>query len=77
MAWVHAIKENMGITIPFPVIADLFHGFIHPRLRSYIIHNTNGDFGFASQNITRDARGLYNAPDKYVRSTRREKHVDG
>lgn len=24
-----------------------------------------------------DARGLYNDPDKYVRSTLREQHVDG
>jgi peroxiredoxin (alkyl hydroperoxide reductase subunit C) len=23
LAWVHAIKEKMGVTIPFPIIADL------------------------------------------------------
>jgi peroxiredoxin (alkyl hydroperoxide reductase subunit C) len=36
LAWVHAIKEKMGVTIPFPVIADLTmkvakkYGMIHP-----------------------------------------------
>ncbi len=36
LAWVHAIKEKMGITIPFPIIADLTmkvakkYGMIHP-----------------------------------------------
>ncbi len=36
LAWVHAIKENMSITIPFPIIADLSmkvskkYGMIHP-----------------------------------------------
>ena len=23
LAWVHNIKEKMGITVPFPIIADL------------------------------------------------------
>ena len=23
LAWVHAIKEKMGVSIPFPIIADL------------------------------------------------------
>jgi peroxiredoxin (alkyl hydroperoxide reductase subunit C) len=36
LAWVHAIKEKMGVTIPFPIIADLNmkvakkFGMIHP-----------------------------------------------
>ncbi|MDP3563406.1 MAG: peroxiredoxin [Methanoregula sp.] len=36
LAWVHAIKEKMGVTIPFPIIADLNmkvakkYGMIHP-----------------------------------------------
>ncbi len=36
LAWVHAIREKMGVTIPFPVIADLTmkvarkYGMIHP-----------------------------------------------
>jgi peroxiredoxin 2/4 len=36
LAWVHAIKEKMGIAIPFPIIADLNmkvakkYGMIHP-----------------------------------------------
>ena len=36
LAWVHAIKERMGVTIPFPIIADLNmkvakkYGMIHP-----------------------------------------------
>jgi peroxiredoxin (alkyl hydroperoxide reductase subunit C) len=36
LAWVHDIKEKMGVTIPFPVIADLNmkvakkYGMIHP-----------------------------------------------
>ena len=36
LAWVHAIKEKMGVTIPFPIIADLTmsvakkYGMIHP-----------------------------------------------
>ncbi len=36
LAWVHAIKEKMGISIPFPIIADLSmviakkYGMIHP-----------------------------------------------
>ena len=36
LAWVRAIKEKMGVTIPFPVIADLNmkvsrkYGMIHP-----------------------------------------------
>jgi peroxiredoxin (alkyl hydroperoxide reductase subunit C) len=36
LAWVHAIKEKMGVTIPFPIIADLSmsvakkYGMIHP-----------------------------------------------
>ena len=35
LAWVHAIKEKMGVTIPFPIIADLTmkvakkYGMIH------------------------------------------------
>lgn len=35
LAWVHAIKEKMGVTIPFPIIADLSmsiakkYGMIH------------------------------------------------
>jgi peroxiredoxin 2/4 len=36
LAWVHDIKEKMGVTIPFPIIADLTmkvakkYGMIHP-----------------------------------------------
>ena len=36
LAWVHAIKEKMGVAIPFPIIADLtmkvakMYGMIHP-----------------------------------------------
>ena len=36
LAWVHAIKEKMGVSIPFPIIADLNmkvakkFGMIHP-----------------------------------------------
>jgi peroxiredoxin (alkyl hydroperoxide reductase subunit C) len=36
LAWVHAIKEKMGVAIPFPIIADLNmkvakkYGMIHP-----------------------------------------------
>jgi len=36
LAWVHAIREKMGVTIPFPIIADLTmkvarkYGMIHP-----------------------------------------------
>jgi peroxiredoxin (alkyl hydroperoxide reductase subunit C) len=36
LAWVHAIKEKMGVQIPFPIIADLNmkianrYGMIHP-----------------------------------------------
>jgi peroxiredoxin (alkyl hydroperoxide reductase subunit C) len=36
LAWVHAIKEKMGVVIPFPIIADLTmkvakkYGMIHP-----------------------------------------------
>lgn len=36
LAWVHAIKEKMGVVIPFPIIADLNmkvakkYGMIHP-----------------------------------------------
>jgi peroxiredoxin (alkyl hydroperoxide reductase subunit C) len=36
LAWVHAIKEKMGVAIPFPIIADLSmkvskkFGMIHP-----------------------------------------------
>jgi len=36
LAWVHAIKEKMGVSIPFPIIADLNmkvakkYGMIHP-----------------------------------------------
>jgi peroxiredoxin (alkyl hydroperoxide reductase subunit C) len=36
LAWVHAIKEKMGVAIPFPIIADLTmkvakkYGMIHP-----------------------------------------------
>lgn len=36
LAWVHAVKEKMGIQIPFPIIADLtmkvshLYGMIHP-----------------------------------------------
>jgi len=36
LAWVHNIKEKMGITVPFPIIADLTmkvakkYGMIHP-----------------------------------------------
>jgi peroxiredoxin (alkyl hydroperoxide reductase subunit C) len=35
LAWIHAIKEKMGVTIPFPIIADLSmkvakkYGMIH------------------------------------------------
>jgi peroxiredoxin 2/4 len=40
LAWIRNIKENMGVTIPFPVIADLNmkvakkFGMIHPALNS-------------------------------------------
>ena len=40
LAWVHNIKEKMGVTIPFPVIADLNmkvakkYGMIHPAMNS-------------------------------------------
>jgi len=40
LAWVHAIKEKMGIAIPFPIIADLSmniakkYGMIHPGASS-------------------------------------------
>ncbi|MGA2912806.1 MAG: peroxiredoxin [Methanoregula sp.] len=40
LAWVHAIKEKMGVAIPFPIIADLNmkvakkFGMIHPALNS-------------------------------------------
>ncbi len=36
LAWVHDIKEKMGVTVPFPIIADLTmkvarkYGMIHP-----------------------------------------------
>ncbi len=36
LAWVHAIKEKMGVAIPFPIMADLSmsvakkYGMIHP-----------------------------------------------
>ncbi len=36
LAWIHAIKEKMGVRIPFPIIADLNmkiarkYGMIHP-----------------------------------------------
>ncbi len=36
LGWVHAIREKMGVTIPFPIIADLSmgvakkYGMIHP-----------------------------------------------
>jgi peroxiredoxin (alkyl hydroperoxide reductase subunit C) len=36
LAWVHAIRDKMGVTIPFPIIADLTmkvarkYGMIHP-----------------------------------------------
>lgn len=36
LAWVHAIREKMGVAIPFPIIADLTmnvahkYGMIHP-----------------------------------------------
>ena len=36
LAWVHAIKEKMGVQVPFPIIADLNmkvankYGMIHP-----------------------------------------------
>lgn len=36
LAWIHAIKEKMGVSIPFPIIADLSmgvakkYGMIHP-----------------------------------------------
>ncbi|MDO9550103.1 MAG: peroxiredoxin [Methanoregula sp.] len=40
LAWVHAIKEKMGVVIPFPIIADLTmkvakkYGMIHPAQSS-------------------------------------------
>jgi peroxiredoxin 2/4 len=40
LAWVHAIKEKMGIGIPFPIIADINmniakkYGMIHPGASS-------------------------------------------
>jgi peroxiredoxin (alkyl hydroperoxide reductase subunit C) len=40
LAWVRNIKEKMGVTIPFPVIADLNmkvakkYGMIHPAMNS-------------------------------------------
>ena len=36
LAWVHAIKEKMGVDIPFPIIADIsmniakMYGMLHP-----------------------------------------------
>ena len=42
LAWVHNIKEKMGVTIPFPVIADLNmkvakkYGMIHPGQSSTV-----------------------------------------
>jgi len=40
LAWVHAIKEKMGVSVPFPIIADLNmkvankYGMIHPAQSS-------------------------------------------
>jgi len=42
LAWVHNIKEKMGVTIPFPIIADLNmkvakkYGMIHPGQSSTV-----------------------------------------
>ena len=44
LAWVHAIKEKMGVAIPFPIIADLTmkvakkYGMIHPGQSLSLIH---------------------------------------
>jgi peroxiredoxin (alkyl hydroperoxide reductase subunit C) len=42
LAWVHNIKEKMGVTVPFPIIADLNmkvaknYGMIHPGQSSTV-----------------------------------------